>query len=84
MYKLDEKHLEQAKEIVLSARKRKSCKFCYDRGYIGVNEQNMVVLCHKCVDADKATDLWKEYVMKNDDLKEHYTEFFEEEGAEEE
>jgi hypothetical protein len=79
MYKLDDKHLEKAKEITLSARKRKSCKNCYDRGYIGINEQNMVVLCHKCVDADKATADWKEYVLANEDLKEHYGEFFDEE-----
>jgi len=79
MYRLDDKHLEKAKEIVLSARKKKSCKVCYDRGYIGVNQQNMVVLCHKCVDAEKATEEWKKYVLENEDLKEHYSEFFEEE-----
>ncbi len=80
MYKLDDKHLEMAKEIVLSARKKKNCKVCYDRGYIGVNQQNMVVICHKCVDADKATEEWKKYVQANEDLMEHYEEFFEEEA----
>lgn len=84
MYRLDDKHLEKAKEIVLSARKKKNCKVCYDRGYIGVNQQNMVVICHKCVDADKATEDWKKYVLENEDLKEHYEEFFEEEDNQEE
>ena len=84
MYRLDDKHLEKAKEIALSARKKKNCKVCYDRGYIGVNQQNMVVICHKCVDGEKATEEWKQYVLANEDLKEHYEEFFEEEdGAQE-
>ena len=82
MYILDDKHLEKAKEIVLSARKRKSCKVCYDRGYIGVNQQNMVVICHKCVDAEKATEEWRQYVLANEDLNEHYEEFFEDEEEE--
>lgn len=77
MYVLDDKHLEKAKEITLSCRKRSNCKLCYGRGYIGVNEQNMVVLCHKCVDAEKASNKWKEYVIQNPELKEHYSEFFE-------
>ncbi len=83
MFRLDEKHLEKAKEIALKNRKRKSCNKCYDRGYIGVTEENLLVLCTKCVDIDKAMQDWKEYVAQFPDLKEHFKELFEEENQKE-
>ena len=82
MFILEEKHLEAAKEIAQRNRHKKSCDHCYDRGWIGVSEQNLLVLCPKCVDIDKAMEEWKNYVSENEDLKEHFSELFEEKPIE--
>ena len=79
VFRLDGKHLEAVKEIAVRNRKRKKCNRCYDRGYIGVTEENLLVLCPKCVDMEKSHVEWKEYVKKNDDLHEHFKELLEEE-----
>jgi hypothetical protein len=77
MYRLDDVHLEKAKEIAARNRKKKQCNACYDRGYIGVTEENMLYLCHKCVDVEKVMQDWKEYVAKFPELKEFFKELFE-------
>lgn len=79
---LAEEHLEKAKEIVLKNRKKKSCNKCYDRGYLGVTQENTLVICTKCVDIDKSMDEWKEYVSQDPQLKEDFKELFEEENTE--
>lgn len=84
MFRLDEKHLEAAKEIAVRNRKKRSCNKCYDRGYIGVNEENLLIICPKCVDMEKAQSEWKDYVSGQEDLKEHFAYLFEEEEAGEE
>jgi len=76
MFTLDEKHLEAAKKIALKHRKKKSCDHCYDRGWIGVNDQNLLILCTKCVEMDAAMEDWKAYVSGHKDLKEHFAELF--------
>ncbi|HOE91846.1 MAG TPA: hypothetical protein PKZ69_05315 [Candidatus Cloacimonadota bacterium] len=85
---LEEKHLEKAKEIVLKHRKKRSCKKCYDRGYVGLTLENTLVVCDKCIDIDQAMDEWKEYVKLDEKLVEDFHDLFEEEpqeeGAEEE
>ncbi len=83
MFKLDEKHLDAAKQIAKEHRRRKSCDACYDRGWIGVSEQNLLVLCTRCVEMDAAMDAWKAYVSENEELKEHFSELFEEKPVEE-
>jgi hypothetical protein len=83
-FRLDDKHLEKAKEIAVGSRKRRSCNLCYDRGWTGVAQDNTIVLCHKCVDGEKAFTEWKDYVAGIPELREHYSELFEEEAAEEE
>ena len=82
MYKLEDKHLEVAKEIAARNRKKKRCDKCYDRGYIGVSEDNFLVLCHRCVDMDKAMEDWKKYVADIPELKEHFSDLFEDEQEE--
>lgn len=84
MFTLDEKHLDEAKKIADDNRKKKRCDECYDRGWIGVSEQNMLVLCTRCVDMEKAMDAWKEYVTQHEELKEHFSELFEEQEVPEE
>jgi len=83
MYRLDEKHLIAAQEIADRNRRKKRCDNCYDRGWIGITEQNMLVLCTRCIDMDKAMDEWKQYVVNHEDLKEHFAELFEEKEVEE-
>jgi len=84
MFTLDEKHLEEAKKIALKHRTKKSCGNCYDRGWIGVNDQNLLITCTKCVDIDAVMEDWKAYVSGHDDLKEHFSELFEEKPVEDE
>ncbi|HNX37085.1 MAG TPA: hypothetical protein PL124_03230 [Candidatus Cloacimonadota bacterium] len=78
MFKLADNHLEAAQKIAATNRKKKSCGDCYDRGWIGLTEQNLLVLCTRCVDMEKAMADWKEYVSGHEDLKEHFAELFEE------
>ncbi len=81
MFKLDDKHLEAAQAIAAAHRTKKSCDTCYDRGWIGVSEQNLLVLCTRCVDMEAAMADWKDYVSKHEELKEHFSELFEEKEA---
>ena len=83
MFKLADNHLEAAQQIAQQNRKKKSCDECYDRGWIGLTEQNLLVLCTRCVDMEKAMEDWKAYVSQHEDLKEHFAELFEEKEVEE-
>ncbi|MGI6197567.1 MAG: hypothetical protein ACOYIS_00360 [Candidatus Cloacimonadaceae bacterium] len=82
MFRLDDVHLEAAQAIAAAHRTKKSCDTCYDRGWIGVSEQNLLVLCTRCVDMETAMEKWKEYVSQHEDLKEHFSELFEETSVE--
>lgn len=83
MFILEEKHLEAAQQIAAKHRRKKSCDSCYERGWIGVTEQNLLVLCTRCVDMESAVEDWKTYVTEHEDLKEHFSELFEEKEVEE-
>ena len=83
MFKLDDKHLEAAQAIAEKHRTKKRCDNCYDRGWIGINDQNMLVLCTRCIDMDAAMEEWKAYVIQHEELKEHFSELFEEHAVEE-
>ena len=83
MFTLDEKHLDKAKEFAAKHRRKKSCDDCYDRGWIGTTEQNLLVLCTRCVDLEAAMADWKAYVSEHEELKEHFAELFEEKKVEE-
>jgi hypothetical protein len=82
MFKLEDHHLEAAQKIAQNHRRKKSCDNCFDRGWIGVTEQNMLVLCTRCVDMEAALEDWKAYVSEHEDLKEHFSELFEEKEVE--
>lgn len=83
--RLPDEHLAHAKEIVVGKRNGKSCKQCYERGYVGVNQHNMLVPCSKCVDGDAVMVEWREYVRTTPELSDLYGDYFdEEEEAEEE
>lgn len=81
--RLPDEHLIRAKELVLENRTKSNCKTCYDRGYRGVNQNNMLVYCYKCVDNDALMQAWRTYVRETPALKEIYGDYFEEDEAEE-
>jgi len=76
---LEEIHQKAAIDIVQRHRKKKNCNKCYDRGYVGFTAEKTIVPCEKCVDLEAAMAEWKEYVAKDDKLKEEYKELFEDE-----
>jgi hypothetical protein len=84
--RLPDEHLEKAKEMVSRHRTKKNCKSCYDRGYQGINQMNLLITCNKCVDADAVTEEWQAHVRNTPELTEAYGDYFEseEEEAEEE
>ena len=83
MYRLPDEHLEKVRDFAVNNRTKKKCKTCYDRGYIGVTEENLLVPCVKCVDMEKVEALWKDYVKSVPELFEHFKELFEEKEEEE-
>ena len=84
--RLPDEHLEKAKEMVSRHRTKKNCKSCFDRGYQGINQLNLLITCHKCVDGDAVTEEWQAHVRNTPELAETYGDYFEseEEEAEEE
>ena len=81
--KLPDEHLDKAKEIISRHRTRKNCKSCFDRGYQGINQLNMAITCHKCVDMDEVTKEWQAYVRETPALAETYGDYFEADEVEE-
>lgn len=81
--RLPDEHLQKAKEIIASQRTRSRCNRCYDRGYQGVDQHNMAVICSKCVDGEKVTEQWREYVRATPALVELYGDYFEPDEEEE-
>ena len=75
--RLPDEHLEKAKELVSRHRTKKNCKSCYDRGYQGINQLNMLVTCHKCVNSNDVTKEWQMYVCDTPALVEMYGDYFE-------
>ena len=57
MPRLPDKHLGRAREIVAEKLTKQKCKVCYDRGYIGTNQDNMLVPCSKFVDVEGVAGL---------------------------
>jgi Zn finger protein HypA/HybF involved in hydrogenase expression len=75
---LNETHLERAKQIVAAHRTKKRCNDCYDRGWLGTNEEGLLVPCGRCTDIEAAMAEWKDYVASVPELKEQFPELFEE------
>ena len=81
--RLPDQYLARAKEMVAGHRTRKSCKLCYDRGYRGVNQSNLLVPCGKCVDTDALLEEWKTFVRATPELNELYGEYYDQDEEEE-
>ena len=82
--RLPDAHLDEARRIIAAHRTKKNCKSCYDRGYVGTNQDNMLVPCSKCVDGDAVMEAWRTYVRQDEELSALYGDYFEEEEDEEE
>ena len=80
--RLPDEYLAEARKIIGENRNKKSCKICYDRGFLGTNQDNMLVPCNKCVDSDAVMEAWRVHVRENDELSALYGDYFEEEGEE--
>ncbi len=78
MFHLSEEHLDVAREIAVRNRTKQRCNRCYDRGYIGVTEENLLVVCPKCVDMEKTEAEWKEYVKEHEELHERFADLLNE------
>ena len=76
--RLPDEHLEAAKKMVVKHRKKKKCNYCFDRGWIGVSEENTLIPCQRCVDQDKAFEEWKTYVKASPALYEQFKDTLEE------
>jgi hypothetical protein len=82
--RLPHAHLGKAREIITESRNKNNCKICYDRGYWGTNQDNMLVPCGKCVDSEAVMKAWRSYVSENEELSALYGDYFEDEEGEEE
>ena len=82
--RLPDQYLEKAREMADRHRIKSKCKSCYDRGYQGINQLNMLVTCHKCVDGDALMEEWRALIRDTPELSEMYGDYFEEEEEEEE
>ncbi len=82
--RLPDEHLGKAREIVAAKRTVQRCKTCYDRGYIGTNQNNMLVPCSKCVDVNGVMEDWQVYVAETPALQELYGDYFEDDEVGEE
>ncbi len=80
-FRLDDKHLEEARTIATKHVGRSNCKSCFGRGWTGTASDNTIILCHKCVNAEKAMADWKGYVKADPELWEHYKDMYEEADA---
>tara|TARA_B100000029_G_scaffold66761_1_gene59629 strand:+ start:408 stop:680 length:273 start_codon:yes stop_codon:yes gene_type:complete len=82
--RLPDEHLKRAKEMVARNRKGGRCKLCYDRGYQGISQDNMLVPCSKCVDTDAVLKEWKAFVQATPELAELYGDYYAEDEEEKE
>ena len=77
--RLPDKFIPVARDIVVKNRKKNSCKTCFERGFLGINQDNMIVPCSKCVDTEEIMVEWRKYVRDNEELSKLYGDYFEEE-----
>jgi hypothetical protein len=80
--RLPDAHLGKAKELALQHRRSSKCNSCYDRGFQGTDEHNMLVLCPKCVDASAVLADWRLYVRETPELEQLYGDYFEDDEEE--
>ena len=80
--RLPDPYLEKAREMVAKHRPKKNCKRCYDRGYLGVDQHNLLIPCPKCVTGDALLAEWRQFVRDTPELFQLYGDYFEQEEEE--
>jgi hypothetical protein len=68
IHRLSDEHQAEARAMVRRHRKKKKCNKCFDRGYTGLTEDNMIIPCTHCVDQSTVFDEWKAYVKARPEL----------------
>ncbi len=69
---LPEVYAEQVREKMRQLCSHKYCKRCYGRGYVGMNDNNLVITCDKCVDQGAAYLWFRSFVREHEDLHEMF------------
>lgn len=80
--KLPDQYLAKAREMVAKHKAKKNCKRCYDRGYLGVDQHNLLIPCPKCVAGDTLIEEWRQFVRDTPELFQLYGTYFDEEEKE--
>lgn len=80
--RLPDQYLAKAREMAAKHKAKKNCKRCYDRGYLGVDQHNLLIPCAKCVAGDALIQEWRQFVRDTPELFELYGTYFEEEEKE--
>lgn len=75
--RLPDQYLDNIKELTLKHRRQTNCKTCYNRGYLGTTQDNLLVPCSKCVPTDELMDDWRKFVRETPALAELYGDYFE-------
>ena len=79
--RLPDQYLANAREMVAKHKAKKNCKRCYDRGFLGVDQHNLLIPCPKCVAGDTLLVEWRQFVRDTPELAQLYGTYFEEEEA---
>lgn len=82
--RLPDQYLEKAREMVARHKAKKNCKRCYDRGWLGVDQHNLLIPCAKCVAGDALLAEWRQFVRDTPELSQLYGDYFEEKEEQEE
>lgn len=80
--RLPDQYLEKAREMAAKHKAKKNCKRCYDRGYLGVDQHNLLIPCPKCVAGDALIGEWRQFVRDTPELFQLYGTYFDEEEKE--
>jgi len=75
--RLPDIHLAKARELISAHRRLQRCRYCYDRGFVGRTQDNMLVPCRRCVDQEAVMEAWRQYVRATPELADLYGEYFE-------
>ncbi len=79
--RLPDQYLANAREMVAKHKAKKNCKRCYDRGFLGVDQHNLLIPCPKCVAGDSLLVEWRQFVRDTPELSQLYGTYFDEEEA---
>lgn len=77
--RLPDQYLAVARKMAAKHKAKKNCKRCYDRGYLGVDQHNLLLPCPKCVAGEALLEEWRQFVRDTPELSQLYGDYFEQE-----